>query len=370
VSRPDTLSPATDSDVPAPQNFRAVVNDDDSIDTSWDPVPGSGITYTVKETESPDGVKNGIRINATSSHRTPHTKREYEYWVVAVRDGVESADSNHAKVTLPHTSSPHEAPHTGSSPAEILRIGAEGGNWNVGIGLLPEDSHDDREDGDHVDFDQDKLLAGFTREPYFVPTPDHRRVHFQSFMTGGRTSEKTHNTRSELREQKPGGHGDKTWDGSQGEHVLSGTTAVLHLPPKKRRICVGQIHGPQDDTLELQVDGPNGSATSGFNWVVTLSNGNVRGSDTKRFTVKAGYTLGDEVAWEIRVKNGRATVKIDGEVEFDTDKTGGKEFFKEGCYFKTGCYAQSSHKWDGNPAKEFAACTLRDLRLSHEDSHH
>jgi alginate lyase len=337
--------------VPAPGNFRAVVNDDDSIDTSWDAVDGA--TYTLKELKSPDGVHDAIGITATSSHRTPHAKREYEYWVVAVRDGVESADSDHKKVSLSHS---------GGTPAEILQIGGAGGNWNLGIGLLPDHDHPD---GLHVDTGQKDLLFGFTNPPYFMPTDDGKAVHFQSFMTGGRTSG-TKFTRSELRELKSGGTGTKTWDGSQGLHVLSGTTAVLHLQPVTRRVCVGQVHGPKDDTLELQVDGPDGSATSGFQWVVTLSNGNIRHAPTKRFPVKHGYTLGVEVDWEIRVENGRATVRIDGEVQFDTDHSGGGEFFKDGCFFKTGCYVQSSRKTDpGNPPKEFAAITLRDLRLSH-----
>lgn len=358
--------------VPAPRNFRAVANPDDSVDTSWDAVPGDGVRYTLKEAKNPDGLSNARNITATSSHRTPPVPDQgtvtYDYWVVAVKDGVESAESDHMPVTLPHSAGgsgsqkqPKQGtdhPPSGGSPGEILQIGGAGGHWNIGIGVLPSGGGD----GEILTKKNDELRNGFSLDPYFMTADGGTRVHFQAFMTGGRrqTDGQGHGSkfrRSELRELKADGS-TNAWDASAGRHVLSGRTAVLHLPPKKRVVCVAQIHGTVSDTLELRVEGPDGQATDGFSWRVDLSDGNQH-ENPAQFTVKDGYRLGDEVAWEIRAENGTVTVTIDGQEKLR------KPLSINGQYFKTGCYAQSNHEDQGNPPLEFAACTLRDLRLSH-----
>ena len=79
---------------------------------------------------------------------------------------------------------------------------------------------------------------------------------------------------------------------------------------------MAQIHGTKSDTLELRVEGEDGTAKDGLTWVVNWSDGNKKGSTTAHFPVKHGYRLGEEVAWEIHVDNGAVTVTIDGKKQF------------------------------------------------------
>jgi Alginate lyase len=377
--------------VPAPDNFRAVVNPDNSIDTSWDEVPGDGITYTLKETESRDGVKGAVGITATHSHRTPHTMRTYEYWVVAVKDGAESADSNHATVSLPHGGGSNA--ETGRSPAEILHIGKgkQGGDWNLGIGPRKQDAKSvedtfgndcNRDHNGIVTVNEHGLSSAHPR--YFTPTSDGTAVMFTSYMdgavkppsgTGGSAYPRT-----ELRELDANGN-TTTWDAGTGVHTLSGRTAVLALPRYKRQICVAQIHGTaspgrkSSDTLELRVEGKDGDAKDGFTWVVTLSDGNDGNSpEIARRTVKHDYALGDDVAWEIRVDDGAVTVTIDGTPQFDHalpvhDGSYPGQYFKTGCYCQTNVDPYKDHHGK-NKAEDSASISLGDLRLHHPWSDH
>jgi Alginate lyase len=369
-----------DTAVPAPAHFRAVVNDDDSIDTAWEPVPGSGITYTLKETASPHGVQGATGLTATHSHRTPHTHREYEYWVVAVRDGVESADSAHVRVTLPHEPPPHL--QSGSTPADILQIGGVGGHWQLDIGPRKTDADSVKNTfGDACKVDQYGRVTvaesglRHAHDRYFRPAPGGNSVTFTSYMDGAVKPNTGHSgsdyPRTELREL--GADGDTTtWDAGTVLRTLSGRTAVLAMPSYKREICVAQIHGSKSDTLELRVEGPDGDARDGFTWVVNWSDGNDAADDHPEPTeVKHGYRLGDEVAWEIRVDHGSVSVRIDGTEQFaenfpvDADHHYRGQFFKTGCYCQTNVRPKGHHAGDNEP-DDFQAITLRDLRLARD----
>ena len=372
-----TLPATGHTTVPAPAHFRAVVTADGSITTSWDAVPGA--TYTLKEkNKSPNGVEGATGITATTSVRHPHGHGVYEYYVVAVKNGVESAESNHVTVDLSdgHTppSTSTSPAQTGGSPAKILQIGGDGGHWELGSGARKEDMDDLRStagadgsvDGNGMlTIAEDGLVQALA--PYFTPAPGGTAVQFQSFMVGAIRPPDGHGhgskyTRSELRELDS--HGAKrTWNGKDGTHILSGTTAVMHMPPKSRKICVAQIHGSVSDTLELRVESEDdGTATGGFRWIAKLSNGNEHGPASATPTVKDDYTLGDEVDWEIKVADsGTVTVTIDGKAHVV-----GKAALSEQ-FFKTGCYTQTNHNDSGNPEDEFEAITLRNLRLSHDN---
>ena len=134
--------------VPAPRNFRAAVNDDRSIDVSWDAVDGA--TYTLKEkTKSPNGVKGAIGITATSSHRTPSGhgtyvvlgRRRPERRRVArlgARDGRPRPRHHPApRRRAVHGSHAVHGLHAREDPADRRR---GGGHWNLGIGPRKEDA--------------------------------------------------------------------------------------------------------------------------------------------------------------------------------------------------------------------------------------
>lgn len=317
----------------APTGMTAVVNPDNSIQLTWNPVT-SATHYKLYEIRSPSGVSGADNITTTSSLRTPSTMGNYEYWVTAFVDGVESSQSNHATCTLPYGSEPGGGDPAGS-PAELLDIGSSGGYWNLGIGYP----------SGHVDKTPQQLLAGFSEAPYFYVTSDGLRVHFQVPMNGGRTSTNTKYPRSELREYKSDNTTKASWSGSSGTHIMSGVTRVIHMAPEKQEMVVAQIHDGSDDTLQIRVEGTT--------WRASING-------TEHATVLGTFSWGTDVAWEIRVASGTLTIKINGTTKITTNPGYGS-----GQYFKVGCYAQQNSTDQDNDPTDYASCELRDLVVSH-----
>lgn len=316
----------------APTNFTTTVNPDNSILCQWSPVTGAS-HYKLYEVRSPDGVAGADNITTTSSLRTPSSMGYYEYWCTAFVDGIESAQSNHGICSLPFGSSPEEPPtDPAGSPAELLNLGGSGGDWNLGIGYP----------SGHVDIAPDDLYGGFSEAPYFYVTDDNLRVHFQVPMNGGRTSTNTKYPRCELREYQ--GSSKASWSGSSGTHIMSGVTRVIHMAPDKQEMVVAQIHDGSDDTLQIRVHGTS--------WLCSI-NGEFQGDF-------GSFAWGVDVAWEIRVDEGQLQIRINGNLEIDTDPGYGS-----GQYFKVGCYAQQNSRDQDNDPSDFASCELRDLVVSH-----
>src|SRR5690606_27394371 len=91
----------------APTNFQAIVQPDNTIVCSWNPVSGAS-HYKLYEVRSPNGVSGADNLTSTVEVRDPETLGYYEYWVTAFVDGVESAQSNHGICSLPYGSDPED----------------------------------------------------------------------------------------------------------------------------------------------------------------------------------------------------------------------------------------------------------------------
>jgi hypothetical protein len=101
-----------------PQNIRAVVNTDNSITISWDPVPNA-TTYKLYEDQSLSGVSGATALTATTTTRAPSTNRTYHYWVTANISGVESDPSAKVAATLPYGSTPNPVPPGGGGSGTV-----------------------------------------------------------------------------------------------------------------------------------------------------------------------------------------------------------------------------------------------------------
>lgn len=329
----------------APQNMTAVVNPDNSIDLSWSAVAGAS-AYTVRETESPNGV-SGMPITTTSSHRTPGTMRNYDYWVTATVGGVESAASNHVFPVLPYSGGGTTPPPSSSDPSTFLNINGKGtgtgGWWNLGIGFA----------SGHTDITPTQLQNGYVNSPYYTMNATGTAVQHQVFLNGGTTSTNTKYPRCEFREFATGSTSTKaSWSGSSGRHIMRGAVKLLHLGPNKPEVVVAQMHDSADDTLQL---GLYGTSASGPFDVKLRINGTLTGS-----ALLTGVALGTEVAWDIDVNNGTLTVKING-----TTKYTGNPGWGGGQYFKTPLYPQQNVNDSGNPSTEYARVEFRNLFVSH-----
>jgi hypothetical protein len=321
----------------APTGFTAVVQPDDSIVLSWNAVSGAD-HYKIYEVRSPSGVAGADNITGTTNTRTPSSSGYYEYWCTAFVDGVESAASNHGICSLPYGSTPGGGGDpggggTGGTPAEVLALGAGGGEWNLGIGYP----------SGHVDIEPDELEGGFSEAPYFYVTEDGAWVHFQVPMNGGRTSANTKYPRSELREYRNGAKA--SWNGGSGTHVMSYKAKVIHMEDDKPEIVIGQMHDSEDDTLQIRCEGTT--------WRASING-------TEHPTTLGNFSWGTEVAVEIRLSAGTLTIKINGSTKITTNPGYGS-----GNYFKIGAYAQQNDRDQDNPSNGYASCEIRDLVVSH-----
>jgi alginate lyase len=317
----------------APTGMTAVVNPDNSIQLTWNPVAGAD-HYKLYELRSPSGVAGADNLTTTSSLRTPSSTGNYEYWVTAFTGGIESAASNHAACSLPYGSTPGGPPPTpAGSPAQLLALGGAGGKWNLGVGYP----------SGHVDIDPATLEAGWSEAPYFRLDETGTHVYFQVPMNGGKTSTNTKYPRVELREYI--GSAKAAWSGSSGTHEMSGKTTMLHMEDSKPESVIAQIHDGSDDTLQLR-----------FNNRTELR-ASING--TLHPTVLGNFPWGTEVAWKIRLVNGQLTIAINGTTKITTNPGYGANQ-----YFKVGVYAQQNVD-NGNPASGYQSLLLRDLAVSH-----
>src|SRR5690606_12988585 len=236
----------------APTNFQAIVQPDNTIVCSWNPVSGAS-HYKLYEVRSPNGVSGADNLTSTVEVRDPETLGYYEYWVTAFVDGVESAQSNHGICSLPYGSDPEDPGGPGTisgSPAEVLNFGSGGGDWNLGVGYP----------SGHKDITPQQLMNGWSEAPYFYVT-SAGKVHFQCPMNGGKTSSNTKYPRTELREYRNGSKA--SWNGGSGNHLMSGRTTMTHIESGKPEAVVAQIHDGDDDTLQLRWE--NGSLRASIN---------------------------------------------------------------------------------------------------------
>jgi Alginate lyase len=356
----------------APQNFEAVVKPDNSIILTWDPVPGA-TAITVRETASPDGVP-GMPLpgSATTSRRTPHTLRKYTYWITATVDGVETAPSDTADVTLPFGSTDDGGESHGptGTPAAILDIGrgATQNHFNVGIGYPAPGRHKNIPMADIVD-------DGFADPDFFRPNAHGDAVAFSVRADGRTTSNRTGHPRSELREMKANGTTEAAWNSASGRHVMSGISRITHLPTDDQAsgtarpwICFAQIHDTENEALHLeggdivrlQVEG---NFENGFKIRARTHspNGEPDVPEVKK-VIADSHTVGDDIHWKIECVDGTVKIYLDGVVEQTVTGVDSAS-----CYFKAGNYQQFSTDDDdgGYPGEARSTVELRNLVVTH-----
>ena len=221
-------------------------------------------------------------------------------------------------------------------PGVLHNIGKASGknHFNLGVGYT----------SGHVDKTENEIESGFeipdnSAGPAYFTKADGTAVVMSVPLNGGKTSANTAYPRTEYRELAAGGTGDSSttkasWDGSTGDHYISGRTRVVKIQPNKPEVVIAQVHGPDDDTAKFKWRGTGTSATM----VATYD-------DDDYGTVASGLSVGTEYAWKLRM--------VDGNIEFYwVDMTTPKikitdaTLASSGQYFKAGAYVQSNTSYD------------------------
>jgi len=143
----------------------------------------------------------------------------------------------------------------------------------------------------------------------------------------GATTQNSAYPRSELREMN--GEQKAAWSNGSGRHTLRATEAVTELPESKPEVVTAQIHGGDDDVMQIRLEGNH--------LMVQYADGG------KQLTLDPDYRLGTPYDIEIVAAENAVQVGYNGEVKAELPLSGST------WYFKAGAYVQS------NPTKGEAA---------------
>jgi hypothetical protein len=160
--------------------------------------------------------------------------------------------------------------------------------------------------------------------------------------TGGATTENSHYPRSELREMTGGENA--SWDGRSGTHTMELDQAITKTPSTKPDVIAGQIHGGDDDVMQIHLSGS------------TLT---VKYADGKKDVVlDPSYKLGERFRVKIQSAKGQVKVWFNGALKADLPIYGAES------YFKAGAYVNSNPEKGANPS-DVGQVVIYGLKISH-----
>lgn len=213
-------------------------------------------------------------------------------------------------------------------PARVLDLT----NWYLG---LPTGKDDD------PDSILQPQLARYETKPWFYVNDAKDGVVFAANV-GGATTDGSMYPRSELREMK--GSAKASWDGNVGTHVMEITQAITKTPPVKPDVIAGQIHGTDDDVMQIHL--------SGTKLCVKYDDGN------KSVDIDPNYVLGTKFTVKIQSSGGHVKVWYNGQQKADLAINSATSYFKAGAYV-------NSNPTKGDKPDAVGEVIIYSLQVSH-----
>ncbi len=332
-----------------PQNFQAFPQANNSVNFTWDAVPGA-TSYKMYEARSPSGVSGGTYTgtSATRGTPTPLANGPFDYWITATVGGVESPISNHQQFTLPYDGGAIGGGGGGGggetlpNPVQALGLGTADGqlHYNLGMGFVPT----------HINIQPTELyawsgtnVARLISENWVFTKRDvdgNVVVSLEAPRDGGTTSSNTDYARCEFREQDEDGDGNISFNPLVGMHYHEGFTRITSLTPLKPGVCINQYHDAPGDTVMLK------TKKSGTKIVVVLD---VRGTEVK--VVDPDYQVGQLIWSRLEMNNGFLKVfyiKGGSKTTTPNHSEDYSDALNTGWYHKFGNYLQSNENTDSS----------------------
>jgi hypothetical protein len=222
---------------------------------------------------------------------------------------------------------PEEQVRSARSPAEI--IGSR--NWYL---TLPTGAQGD------PDTVEPSELESYDSE-YFRLNESRDGVVFTA-NAGGVTTKNSKYPRSELREMNGGEKA--SWDGRSGTHVMELDQAITKAPSTKPDVIAGQIHGGDDDVMQIHL--------SGSELTVKYADGK------KDVVLDDSYRLGERFRVKIESSDGKVKVWHNGELKADLPIYGAESYFKAGAYV-------NSNTEKGASSSDVGQVVIYGLKISH-----
>jgi hypothetical protein len=159
---------------------------------------------------------------------------------------------------------------------------------------------------------------------------------------GGATTVNSHYPRSELREMSGGENA--SWDGRSGTHTMELDQAITKTPATKPDVIAGQIHGGDDDVMQIHL--------SGSQLTVKYADGD------KDVVLDPAYKLGERFRVKIQSAEGHVKVWFNGALKADLAINGAES------YFKAGAYVNSNPEKGADPS-DVGQVVIYGLKISH-----
>jgi hypothetical protein len=233
-------------------------------------------------------------------------------------------------VTLPQVEPAQPAasnPGTHQQPGDVIDLK----NWYL---TLPSGAAGD------PDTVEQPRLAAYTSN--FFRLNDTRDGVVFTTTAGGTTTKNSHYPRSELREMN--GSAKAAWSNASGTHTLTARQAITALPKAKPEIVSAQIHGGDDDVMQVRLE-----ATK---LVVQYDDGK------SEIVMDPNYRLGTVFDVKIVAAQGKVVVSYNGAAKAQINQSG------SGWYFKSGSYLQSNTS-KGDAASAAGSVVIYSLNVTH-----
>jgi hypothetical protein len=234
--------------------------------------------------------------------------------------------------SLPPTPTPQPAASKTSNnrlPGDVIDLK----NWYL---TLPSGSAGD------PDTVQQPKLASYTSK--FFRLNDTRDGVAFTATAGGTTTENSHYPRAELREMN--GSAKAAWSNTRGTHTLTARQAITALPTAKPEIVSAQIHGGDDDVMQVRLEGTK--------LVVQYDDGK------SEIVMDPKYKVGTVFDVKIVAAGGRVLVSYNGAQKAEIKQSG------SGWYFKSGSYLQSNTSKGDKPNAE-GTVVIYSLKVTHSN---
>jgi hypothetical protein len=159
---------------------------------------------------------------------------------------------------------------------------------------------------------------------------------------GGATTVNSKYPRSELREMINGKKAE--WDGKSGTHTMELDQAITRTPRTKPDVIAGQIHGGDDDVMQIHL--------SGRKLTVKYADGD------KDVVLDPAYELGKRFRVKIQASSGKVKVWYNGKLAADLPVSASKSYFKAGAYV-------NSNPDKGADPDDVGQVVIYGLKISH-----
>jgi len=240
----------------------------------------------------------------------------------------------------------------GSKPRDLIQFTGPKQAWKLNLDINDAGKHTGKKGGS-VEKSAKALVDGFVHDGHFDVVEDGRAVRFRSHLNGATTGGSSY-PRTELREMKPGDPTKKAeWNPADGTvRRLTAQVKVTHAPstPEHKRVSIGQIHGGDDDLLQIMYDAEKKAI--GYTWP------DDDGEGRWKKNLIQNYTLGTWFTYRIEAGGGTVRIFIDGQ-----EKAVEQNVDSPKCYFKAGAYTQSSVIKQPDTAKpdDFGEAVFRSI---------